>query len=856
MSKRERHRVDYLVLAIYVLIGVVFTMPLPLKMGHCLAGDDIDAWLNPWVNWWTHKALSERGTSTAGLSLYYTNYLFYPHGASLVYHSFSHANTALWFALRPVLGNLPAHNLTILVTYPLSAFTLYLLAHHLTESRPAAFVAGFIFGFSPFHVAESAHPVLGTIQWIPLFMLSLERAITQRRTQAGVFAALWLWLTALSSWHLLVLGFSLGLCRAFYLLVTEPRWRNWKTWRILLIASAVFIILTLPFIWPLLSEQLISSLNDTPSYISAHQEEHAGTDLLAFFTPSNYHPLLGPSVSKLYARFYPGLWQRPAFIGYSVLVLGIIGILRGGRRARFWWITSLFVFLLALGPNPHVLGQRLFPYALPWGIPVIRLIRYAGRLNVLLTLCWSLVAAWGCAALLEKIHRHRSRQRDWAIMAGITLLIAFEYCPIPFPHTCVEVSPFYTQLAQEEGDFAIVEIPMGRQPSKISMFYQTIHERPLVGGHISRTPPHAYDFIRENELLSKLQMYSAPDYEGPFSFPFPDLSRRLDALAQVGIRYIVFRRASTSPQLLAAWQSFIGAHPAYEDNMIIAYLTSLTAGENYSISSRLTEELGLVESGEILPDSISQAAWLRLDLHWAALKSPSRDYRYRVTLRDSAGEVVATYDEMELAPGWPTSSWSEGELFTTHFANQIDPFLTPGRYRVVVEIINPQTAQAAGSADLGPLEVQALPRQYTRPPVPTETDFVFGDQIRLIGYEMKPGEAKLEITFYWQALRRMEQSYKTFVHLSPVGQSGSHALVTQYDGIPRNWSYPTLWWDEGEIVTDTITLDIEGVKPGRYEIAVGMYDEDTLKRLPVTDRSGVALPNRKLILPTITIETQ
>ena len=658
-------KVDLAILAAYILIGVIFTLPLPFTMDRCLAGDDIDVWLNPWANWWTQKALSER------LPFYYTEYLFHPQGTSLVYHSFSHTNTALWWILRHLVGDLPAYNLTVLATYPLSAFALYLLAHHLTKSRPSAFIAGFIFGFSPHHVAESAHPVLGTIQWIPLFMLSLEKAITQEKVRAGLSAAFWLWLTALSGWHLLTLAFSLGACRALYLLLMERRWKSQKVRLALLVAVMASAILTLPFMWPLLREQFTS---DTPGYLAAHQERYAGTDLLAFFTPSNYHPLLGPTVSDTYERFYPGLWQRPAFIGYSVLALGCIGVLRGGRQGRFWWIASIALLFLALGPYPRVLGQRLFSHPLPWGIPLIRLIRYAGRVNILLTLCWSLVAAWGCVALLQKISTSRSQRQARLCVAGMLILVAFEYCPIPFPNTCLEVPPFYCELARETGDFAILEIPIGRQPAKISMYYQTIHERPLADGSVSRTPSDAYDFIENNQLLSLLRQYSTPDYGGSFSLPFPDVSRRLETLAGAGIRYIVFHRDRTPPAMLAAWQSFAVADPIYEDDSLVVYRTRPIAGEDFRVSTRLTEELGLAKTDDSVPSTVSQVSWLQIDLHWVAIEPPTREYQYRVTLRDAVSKAVATYD-MALAPEWPTSQWPEGTLFTSHFTGQIDPFV-------------------------------------------------------------------------------------------------------------------------------------------------------------------------------------
>ena len=840
-SQIRRHKANIAVLAIYILISIVLTLPLPLTMDRCLAGDDVDAWLNPWANWWTQKALSER------LPFYHTRYLFYPQGASLVYHSFSHTNSALWLVLRHLVGDLPAHNLTILLTYPLSAFTLYLLAHYLTKSRPAAFIAGFIFAFSPYHVAESSHPILCTIQWIPLFMLSLEKVITQEKAKAGLSAAFWLWLTALSGWHLLGLALSLGICRALYLLLAERQWKSRKVRQGLLIASLAFAILTLPFMWPLLREQFTS---DASGYFIAHQERYAGTDLLAFFTPSNYHPLLGPSVKNIYERFYPGLWKPSAFIGYSVLILGCLGILCSGRRGRFWWITSIALFVLALGPRPRVLGQPLFSHPLPWGIPLIRLIRYAERVNVLFTLCWSLLVAWGCLALLRRL---KSQRQAYLVTAGILILTAFEYCPVPFPSTCVEVPHFYLELAQEPDEFAILEIPLGRQPAKISMYYQTIHEHPLVEGHISRTPPHAYDFIESNELLSLLRQYSVPGHEGPFTLPFPDVSRQLETLAEAGINYVVFHRDMISPTMLAAWQSFVVVNPVYDETSLVVYRTRPTIGADYRVSVRLTEELGLVETDSPLPPVVSQASWLQFDLHWAALETPPREYHYRVTLRNATGEAVATYDT-KLAPAWPTSQWPAGTLFTSHFASQIDPFLPAGRYQIIVEIINPVTAQPAGTpADLGSLEVQALPRKYAHPQVSTEADAVFGDQIRLIGYDVGRTTARLNLTLYWQAVRRMDRDYKIFVHLSSLDDG---AIVAQYDGMPRDWTHLTSWWDKDEIITDTITLDTSGLNPGHYEMAIGIYDPDTLERLPVVDQAGTALPEQKLVLPAITVEAQ
>ncbi|MCK4314183.1 MAG: hypothetical protein KAX24_00290, partial [Anaerolineae bacterium] len=132
------------VLGLFVGLTLVITYPLPLRMSQVLAGEDIDAYINPWVDWWTHHVLA-----TPGESLYYTDYLFYPDGVSLVLHSFSHTNTAVSLALQPWIGQPAAYNVTILLAYLLSAFGMYLLVEYLTASTVAGIVSGVVFAFNP-----------------------------------------------------------------------------------------------------------------------------------------------------------------------------------------------------------------------------------------------------------------------------------------------------------------------------------------------------------------------------------------------------------------------------------------------------------------------------------------------------------------------------------------------------------------------------------------------------------------------------------------------------------------------------------------------------------------------------------
>jgi len=59
--------------------------------------------------------------------------------------------------------------------------------------------------------------------------------------------------------------------------------------------------------------------------------------------------------------------------------------------------------------------------------------------------------------------------------------------------------------------------------------------------------------------------------------------------------------------------------------------------------------------------------------------------------------------------------------------------------------------------------------------------------------------------------------------------------VAQKDGPPAGGVYPTGLWDAGEIIKDEVSISLDALKLGRYDLVVGMYDFATGVRLPVAD---------------------
>jgi len=125
------------------------------------------------------------------------------------------------------------------------------------------------------------------------------------------------------------------------------------------------------------------------------------------------------------------------------------------------------------------------------------------------------------------------------------------------------------------------------------------------------------------------------------------------------------------------------------------------------------------------------------------------------------------------------------------------------------------------------------------PPVAAGLSEPTSGRLSLADYGMLgPGDT-LHVSLTWQATRPFDRDLKLFLHL--LDASGQ--VVTQVDPLagaeagPAGTEYLTSHWDPGELILDDVPLIIPlGVSPGAYRLALGLYDGDTLERLPVVGR--------------------
>jgi len=252
---------------------------------------------------------------------------------------------------------------------------------------------------------------------------------------------------------------------------------------------------------------------------------------------------------------------------------------------------------------------------------------------------------------------------------------------------------------------------------------------------------------------------------------------------------------------------------------------------------------------------------IAVTLYWRCLGRMERNYTLSIQV---LGPDYHSYGGVNLYPGrgnFATSLWQVGDTFSESYWIPIaSDAPAPGMGHIKVAlfiddstqehlpVFGPQGQIADHSAVFGRIKI--VPKERPEHVIGNQAHYELGGKLALIGYEMtSPIEQKagLDLRLYWQALSEIDEDYTVFVHwLDEEGQ-----IRTQQDNQPRNGTYPTGLWDEGEIVEDLYHLTVPAgllTDQAPVLLAVGMYRLETLERLPVFDENGQRLAGDQIIL--------
>ena len=136
------------------------------------------------------------------------------------------------------------------------------------------------------------------------------------------------------------------------------------------------------------------------------------------------------------------------------------------------------------------------------------------------------------------------------IVVVVSLVLAADYLPAPFPLTALDRPAIYETLRDRRERGAVCELPLGIRDGfgehgsfdDRVLFYQTIHRRPLVGGFVARLPAGGHRGVRRRPAPRRLVALIGTRRPGRRGTTLPDRLLAADRLREIGIAFVVLNR--------------------------------------------------------------------------------------------------------------------------------------------------------------------------------------------------------------------------------------------------------------------------------------------------------------------------
>jgi hypothetical protein len=554
----------YIFLTVAVTYPVAFHLTTHIPIAHQIPGwapGDGDPWYSLWMLWFTQHSLVELGR----LPLF-SDALFYPRGVDLRY--FSLIMFPLLLSLPPVYlaGLIAAYNLLVLLSLAAAGYATFLLVQYLTKDGRVAFVSGLIFAFCPYHLTRSLEHLFLVMSaaCLPLYVLFLIKALRERGTTNALLASAVLLLTMLSNpYYVIFLILFTGIYVLFHLWRPEHAGSRIILIKRFALVAASTSVLSLPIValalrmeWP-----------DIVLYTSLWEANYFSADLLAFFLPSPYHPLWGGLVEPIYARFTGNVFEQTVYIGYVVLAVALLAVMKVHQEEiRLWAICASIFFVVALGPFLHINGKYVFsvedttfsiplPYLGLYFIPILKGARAASRFDVMLMLSLAVLVGYGLRFLLQRFDRKEWRSRASAVFLGmIAVAILGEFVSIPSPILDARLPRVYADIGQDKiRAGSVLDVPLTIDIAKY-LYYQTAHRKKLLTGFSPRPSRALREYANAFPLI---KAFKEPDRLLDAERPWD----RQDALRLIDVfdvDAIVLHREYLKPETVDGLQEVLG----------------------------------------------------------------------------------------------------------------------------------------------------------------------------------------------------------------------------------------------------------------------------------------------------------
>lgn len=518
----------FLIFGLFLILSGILTYPLIFNMTHSLLEGSSDPLLNTWILGWDIHKLS------TNLANFWDTNIFYPENLTLAYSEHLIGSALFGLPVFLLTKNIVfTYNFIALFSFLLSALGAYCLVYYLTKNKWAGIIAGIIYAFAPLRLAELGHFQLLTAQWIPFCLLYLHKFFKKDNNKNLILFIFFFIVQSLSClYYATFLSLVVIIFILYYFLILK-KYTQKAFWMKLVFALIIIFSIMLPFALP------YYQLQKNMGFV-----RHLGEIISFSAQPQSY--LAAPSSNwfwgKITSKF--GSHEKYLFVGLIAMVLMVFGWLlelisrkRLNRNKIFYLLLLFLAFILSLGPI--IIFSDFFQIPGPYSIlfeyiPGFNGIRVPARLGVLFLLATTVLAGYGLKEILRRWIDKFNWLFKYVFIIFVILFLIFEYISIPLPVKAIkvnkEIPEVYQWLAQQPGDFAIIELPMppiGPQyiwyeqtpKEAIYLYYSTYHWKKIVNGYSGYTAPSYFMIWQEMD-----------------SFPSQD---SIDLLRGLGVKYCI-----------------------------------------------------------------------------------------------------------------------------------------------------------------------------------------------------------------------------------------------------------------------------------------------------------------------------
>jgi hypothetical protein len=349
-----------------------------------------------------------------------TNAVWAPDGFNLAWTTSMPLPALLAVPLTRTFGPIVAYNVLCIVAPGLAAWSGFLLCRRITAEYLASGVGGYVFGFSPYMLAEvRGHLPLVLVFPVPLVALFVLMRL-QRRISRSVFSVLLgaLLLTSFLCWAELYAtmtffgAIAVGL--ALFGADSTTRDRVRQLLFPILNAYAISFIAVLPYLYYFLRPGYPHSPINSPRKYSA--------DLFNLFFPTEVNAIGNIGFIRAVAQHFTGnLLEVGAYFSLPLVVIVVWWAWERWQETATRMLVAFLatVCVLMFGPRLHVNGIELF--GMPW-----KLMLHLPMLRHALPVRFSVYAFLALAIILSI---WLSTPRPVVIKISALVLLAFFLCP-------------------------------------------------------------------------------------------------------------------------------------------------------------------------------------------------------------------------------------------------------------------------------------------------------------------------------------------------------------------------------------------------------------------------------------------